>query len=218
MPCRGCRDKLTGIQGNFKMRFVGKPDGKLMKGAPGNYNHGEIYVQPYHLSEFPYWELVDEVPKLTVPPPSESDSVFEDAVFIPDDDAAPVEMNTPPTEVAGVNVDPDAPAIMEPYMKFNTRTGKLSEISTPIVELITPITSIPELEKTVDSVVEEQSEADLGDMEGHATFGNNDVPVEVIPKTRDELKEILTESGIEYNDKARTATLKKMVDELAPKE
>lgn len=88
-PCRGCKDKMDGITGNFKMRFVGKPDGKLMKGAPGNYEHGKVYVVPYHYSTFKFWELIEHPPELKVPDPSEDESVFE-STFLPPEEI-PVE-------------------------------------------------------------------------------------------------------------------------------
>jgi len=72
------------IQGNFPMRFIGKPGGKFMKGAPGSYTHGEVYVVPYSYSHFPYWELIGEKPELTVP--EEEEGEFEEAFFMPDDE------------------------------------------------------------------------------------------------------------------------------------
>lgn len=151
---------MSKVEGFSKMRFVGKPGGKLMKGAPGNFKHGEIYVQPFHLSSFPFWELVEPKPELNIPEASKSDSVFEDAVFVPDNDAAPVEMNTPPTEVAGVNVDPNAPAILEPYMRLNLKTGKLTAV--PDEPKLEPK---PEPEKLVDSVVEETKKKLVAELE-----------------------------------------------------
>lgn len=131
-----------------------------MKGAPGNYKHGEIYVMPFHLSSFPYWELVEPTPELNIPEASKSDSVFEDTIFVPDDDAAPVEMNTHPTEVAGVNVDPNAPAILEPYMRLNLNTGQLTAV--PDEPKLEPK---PEPEKRVDSVVEETKRKLVAELE-----------------------------------------------------
>ena len=189
MSCRGCKDKMTRLEGNAKMRFVCSPNGKLLKGAPGNFKCGGIYVQPFHLSSFPYWELVEPTPELKIPEASESDSVFDEPKYVPDDDAAPVEMRTSPMEVAGVNVDPNAPATMEPYMKFNPRTGQLRGIHVEPEMTPKPIEEEPELE--------EPSVADLGDMSGHATPEFN-IPTETSPKTREELKAILDAKGIKY--------------------
>jgi len=85
-PCVGCGKKMSVIDGSFKMRFIGKPQGKLMKGAPGSYEHGKTYMMSYRHSEFPYWELLEKPPKLTVPDQTVEDSVFEDSVFVPDED------------------------------------------------------------------------------------------------------------------------------------
>jgi len=205
MSCRGCKDKMTRLEGNAKMRFVCSPNGKLLKGAPGNFKCGGIYVQPFHLSSFPYWELVEPTPELKIPEASESDSVFDEPIYVPDDDAAPVEMRTSPMEVAGVNVDPNAPAIMEPYMKFNPRTGQLRGIHVEPEMPPKPIKEEPELE--------EPSVADLGDMSGHATPEFN-IPIETSPKTREELKAILDMRGVKYLTKTRTTTLAKMVEDL----
>lgn len=65
------------------MKFIGKPGGKFMKGAPGSYTHGEVYVVPYSYSHFPYWELVGKKPELTIP---EEEGEFEEAFFISEDD------------------------------------------------------------------------------------------------------------------------------------
>jgi len=198
---------MTRLEGNAKMRFVCSPNGKLLKGAPGNFKCGGIYVQPFHLSSFPYWELVEPTPELKIPEASESDSVFDEPIYVPDDDAAPVEMRTSPMEVAGVNVDPNAPATMEPYMKFNPRTGQLRGIHVEPEMPPKPIEEEPELE--------EPSIADLGDMGGHATFGNNDTLVEESPKKiREKLKAILDAKGIKYLTNTRTTTLAKMVEDL----
>jgi hypothetical protein len=129
MPCRTCKDNVREIEGTFRMRFICDPNGRLLKGAPGNYKCGEVYMQPFHLSKFSYWELVEDKPVLKIPEATQSDSVFEETIFVPDDDAASVEMSTPPTEVAGVNVDPDAPALIEPYMRLDLNTGQLTAVS-----------------------------------------------------------------------------------------
>ena len=98
-PCRGCKDKMGEISGNFKMRFVGKPDGKLMKGAPGNYEHGKVYMCPYSWSHFKFWELLEAPPELKVPQASEPDSVYEEVYFPPEEDEPVPEPETEePTE------------------------------------------------------------------------------------------------------------------------
>lgn len=150
------------------MRFICDPNGRLLKGAPGNFKCGGTYMQPFHLSKFPYWELVEEKPTLKIPDASKSDSVFEETIFVPDDEVAPVEMYTPPTEVAGVDVDPESPAQIEPYMKLNLNTGKLSAV-----------TEEPKVEPQIESVEPPKTREDLKnilDARG----------VEYTPKTRTE--------------------------------
>lgn len=77
------------ITGNFKMKFIGRPEGKLMKGAPGNYTHGETYNVPYHWSEWPYWELVGEKPTVQVPDAGEGDTIFETPPIVPEEKTPP---------------------------------------------------------------------------------------------------------------------------------
>lgn len=67
------------------MRFIGRPNGKLMKGSPDNYNMNEIYLVPYKYKSMAYWELVDPPPVLRVPAARVEDSVFENQVFVPPD-------------------------------------------------------------------------------------------------------------------------------------
>ena len=179
-------------QGFFWMKFVGKPNGKLMKGAPGNYVHGKTYKQPYGMSRYPFWQLVEEPAALTVPDASGRDSVFEDMVFVPDEGAAIIEEVPRPTEVAGANVDPDAPAVIEPYMKLNLRTGQMSEATQTVV------TPSPPPQEIAVKVPRPEPAA----------------PESPPPKTRDELKAILDERGIKYSTKARTETLAKLVEQL----
>ena len=69
-----------------KLRFIGKPGGKLAKGAPGNYAQGQI-VTGYadQAKNFPkIWQLAQKMPKLVVPKAAEIDSVFE--AMVPDGD------------------------------------------------------------------------------------------------------------------------------------
>ena len=80
VPC-GCGEEVTDMPtGKCWMRFIGYVDGKLVKGAPGNYRQGELVLQPYKLSTYPWWQLADEVPPLEAPEPVEADSVFMETV------------------------------------------------------------------------------------------------------------------------------------------
>ena len=104
-----------------KMRFVGKPDGVLMKHAPGNYEHGKIYPQPFKMSQYKFWELIDRPPEIIAPPLTEEDDVFGESMFVPEE--------TTVSAPGEIKLDPNTPASVEPYMSFNTGTGQLSDIN-----------------------------------------------------------------------------------------
>ena len=169
------------IEGNFKMRFVGRPDGKLMKGAPGNYIHGQTYMQPYKMSQFPFWELVDEVPEIQVPDEEES---FEEAYYVPDEDAATIEVSEP-YDPEFVNTNSTDDAVIEPYASYDVSSGQMKEYEAP-----PPVEEAPEVEEEL---------------------------AEGIP-SRKELKKLLDKAGVEYNTRARTDTLLKLVEELDKEE
>lgn len=71
------------------MKFMGRPDGKLLKGAPGNYEHGKIYHVPYHWSEWSFWELVGKKPTVQVPESTEGDDIYETYYTSSDDEPTP---------------------------------------------------------------------------------------------------------------------------------
>lgn len=77
-PC-GCKDDKMSKTTRVKMKFIGrKPDGQLMKGAPGApYEQGKIYEVPLSLSKWPWWEMQDILPSIKAPEPLPSDSVFQ---------------------------------------------------------------------------------------------------------------------------------------------
>ena len=70
------------IVGNVKMRFICGVNGELLKGAPGNFKCGQIVSQPHHLSEFPYWELVDPLLKTKTQQPSKPADTYKDVTKI----------------------------------------------------------------------------------------------------------------------------------------
>lgn len=190
------------------MKFKCDPNGKLLPGAPGNYKCGQTYLQPFSQSKFKYWELLEEPPVLKVPKATPEDSVYNDVVYVPDEqpetieekvetepirndapigDAAVVELSPSPQRVdmvAGVVVDPNAPATIESHMKLNLKTGNLTEA----VDEPTPTPSSTPIETAVQ--------------------------VSPQPKTREELKAILDARGVKYVTRARTETLAKMVEDL----
>lgn len=77
----------------MKARFIGKPSGVYMKGAPCNYTHGAVYTIPLKFAQFKYWEILDPPPVLKVPAASVEDSVFENQVFVPPELNDPDEMS-----------------------------------------------------------------------------------------------------------------------------
>ena len=202
-------------KGLFKMKFVGKPNGKFMKGAPGNYIHGEEYNQPWGNGDYPYWQRMEEAPVLVAPEPSEADNVFdeEEEIYVPDEtpvvilqpkveimieeipeavEAEPVEVSeisVEPLETVvheeTINIDPNTRATMEPHMSFNTGTGALSEYDEPI-----PV------EETVSSIE------------------TTEPPVETLD--RKALLNALELAEVEVKKGTKTTTLKKMVDKLEP--
>lgn len=92
-PCITCGDKKNMIEGYFKMRFICGPNGKLLKGAPGNFECGKIYVQPYRLSKFAFWELIEKPPELKIPEDTDN---YEEVYFVAQDDEV-----VPPFDVSG---------------------------------------------------------------------------------------------------------------------
>jgi len=178
-------------EGFVKMRFVGKPEGILMKGAPGNYEHGKIYDQPFDMSQWKFWELIEKPPEIIAPPLSDDDNVFEEPMFVPDEEQVAIpEIGVELTASAPVNnelnIDPDTPASIEPYASFNTGTGQLTDIQ-----------------------YEEQSTIEILKAEPI---------VEKQEKSRDELLAILKEADIEVKPRTRITTLLKMVAELDSEE
>ena len=107
MPC-GCKGDMSEYQGKVKAKFIGKPNGKLMKGAPGYpYIHDQVYEVSFRQTKFPFWVLLDPPPVLKVPAAQVEDSVFENDVFVPEqlELDEPVQATSPiSTTVEGVGV------------------------------------------------------------------------------------------------------------------
>ena len=203
-----------GITGNYWMKFVGKPGGKLMKHAPGNYEHGKLYKVPYGHSKQPFWELVEKPPELKVQEETES---FEEAYYVPDDEEQVMEITSSlsvdeisMTTSAGYEgnaiIDPNAPAIIEPYMMYNTETGELADVP----EL--PFEEEPEVSEA-DMLKREIARLTLALEEAKTTPSVKFEP-ETTEPSRDDLLKTLKEAGVEVKSGTRTTTLKKMVDGL----
>jgi len=187
------------------MKFICK-SGKLLKNAPGNYECGKKYRQPYDMCKLPYWELVEDTPILSIPPSSQSDSVFEEPIYVPEE---------------------DTPVVEETSQEWFYDTPE--EI--PVVEEVT--IAEPEVEPPVVDEVEEEEDYDspatissgnkysFSDDGGKLTYSaasQEDEEVEVDDIDRDELKRLLTEAGIGFNNRSRTSTLKRLVDDLNSEE
>jgi len=209
-------------QGNFQMRFKCGPNGKLLKGAPGNYTCGKVYRMPFRHSKFTFWELIEEPPQLKVPNMSEEESVYEEAIFLPEDetesyDEALVEMTPSTPNPEDYNVDPDADAVIEPYMKLDLRTGKMRSVTEEERE------AVKGSGEAIYAPEEEHSPATnrgvaMLDADG-SVIGLSDLETESNePLDRDALKLVLDEAGIEYNNRARTPTLQTLVDKLESEE
>ena len=130
MPCVGCEERMSDPEGNFKMRFICGPDGKLLKGAPGNFECGSVHKLPFRHSRFKFWELIEQAPVLRVPDITEEDSVFDESVFMPeeaDEEAAEISLTPAPQPEEEINIDPDAPAILESYEAYELGTTTLSD-------------------------------------------------------------------------------------------
>lgn len=194
-------------QGNYKMRFICDKNGRLLKGAPGNYECGKVYMQPYRMSKFKFWELIEEPPELKIPAMSEEDSVYSDAeaVFIPPeeedeeeevpdtpDSPASVQAHQPINlpEDDELNIDPNTPATVEPYVKYNPVSDKITGVSDTTNDDVTLSTPEPEEPEELD---EEELVAEL---------------------TRDEIFKILDEAGVEYSKHTATEYLMNKVEEL----
>ena len=119
-----------GITGNFKMRFIGRPEGKLMKNAPGNFEHGKIYVVPYGHSKFKFWEMIDPEPKLVVPESTES---FEEAFYVPKDEELFEDTTYVPSEL---EEDPWSYTTSEPIVEeIRVPEPVVEEVPEPVVEV-----------------------------------------------------------------------------------
>jgi len=123
------------------MRFIGKPNGKLLRGAPGNYNHGQIYKMSYNNCKFAFWELVEPIPELKVPDAGEGDSIYDESIYTPEEISEHVEPVTHPDEV---NLDPDTDASIEPYMNYNTSSGKMTPYNVTASDDPAPVIEEPE--------------------------------------------------------------------------
>lgn len=192
MPC-GCKGEEDGVDdmseptGNFLMRFICDKNGRLLKGAPGNYECGEVYSIPYRHSKFDFWELVEDVPEVDAHD-LEDETVWDDFPKL-----VPEENYVPEENVAGqgFNADPDEEAAIEPYVKYNVGTGEVKEW--------TP--SYDESEETTIAVSDDETEPEVDDEAG-------------VDVDREELFRKLDEAGVEYSKHTRTEFLLEKIEAL----
>lgn len=178
-------------EGNFLMRFICDKNGRLLKGAPGNYECGEVYSIPYRHSQFDFWELVEDVPEVDAQDLEEETVWDEPPKLVPEEDYVPEE------DVAGegFNADPDEEAAIEPYVKYNARTGEVKQWTPSYDE--SEETMVAETETETESEDEEDEEADV------------DVDVD-----REELFKKLDEADVEYSKHTRTEFLLEKIEAL----
>jgi len=147
-PCVGCGKDKVQIEGRFKMKFIGRPDGKLMKGAPGNYEHGEIYRVPYSWSYFKFWELAEDAPELEIPDIDEEDLEFEEFVYVPDEEkegkVGPPDIPLAPNEFLLPDAHPPEDSLEENIEELEVEKEPVEEVETE------PELSREELKKLLD--------------------------------------------------------------------
>lgn len=147
-PCKGCRDQVEKVM--VKLRFIGKPGGRLMKGAPGNYMQGQIVTGPADRAKyFPkIWQLAEDMPELIIPKATEVESVFDPDLpdEVDDSPSSPKEFNLldpdrssarsfhrvgalPPLEVASTDSSKDEVDVseMSPTVE-NLEKSKVAEL------------------------------------------------------------------------------------------
>ena len=200
-------------KGLFSMKFIGKPNGVFMKGAPGNYVHGQIYNQPWGNGDYPYWERMEEAPVLKAPEPSDADSVFDDTIFVPEEepvimlqpkveimvDDIPEESETLEEEIVyapSISLEPEEPTIHDDDVNLDPNTRATME---PYMSFNSGSGELSEYEEPV-----------LGE-ETVSTVEEQDEPLD-----RDKLLKALEAAEVEVKPRTRTTTLKKMVDDLEP--
>ena len=197
-----------GITGKFRMKFIGKPKGKLMKNAPGNFVHGEIYVVPYGHSKFKFWEMVDPEPKLVIPEDTES---FEEAYFIPTTDEWSYDGDEPEVEVTVSEPEEEEVTVSEPVqgVEMNTHTPMI--VDGVDYSLNAPAVIEPYMTYTKDGKLVEHSEDLVKKNRGEQIL---DLDTKVDNMSRGVLLNILKDAGVEVKPRTRTTTLRKMVDSL----
>lgn len=192
MPCAGCKKNMNDPEGRFKMRFIGRdPNGKLMKGAPGNYQAGKVYEMPFRHSRYKWWQLIEPVPELVVPPISEEGSVFEEAYHVDWEedmldsthDARTLTATAPIEVLRGTGVLGGDTATIESMKDYERSLTKVEEM--------------PVLQEKPEVVAKEETE---------------------FVDSREDLMAKLDAAGIEYNRKSHSKTLQALVEKLESEE
>ena len=205
MPCMGCGKNVERII--VKLRFIGRPNGKLVRGAPGNYKQGEITRGPLTWVKVhpQVWELVESAPELKIPEASERDSVFEEPVFIPDDE------KLSEADLGDGSGRPTKDRVWPPP-NFQTQGTEAGEIT---------------LSGSMNAALDAHTQEVINGYKKQGMYLlDADEGILVAPdeseekdsRSRDKLKEILDSAGVKYSKHARTETLAQMVKELESKE
>jgi hypothetical protein len=188
-----------------RLRFIGKPGGKLVKRAPGNYKQGETVLGPLTwVRDFPkIWELVDPEPVLVIPESSEEDSVFMEGVYTPEE-----EWLDP--------LDPETPAQISTEKEYARKMAELASGPPRVIEKVVekvPEPTVKEMLKKLQEQgynVQEQVEAPESELEIEPEVEN----VPDLEMDRDKLKKILDDAGVAYAPKMRTKTLQVLVERV----
>jgi len=216
MPCVGCikrKEMNMGVTGNFWMRFIGKPNGVFMKGAPGNFIHGQKYKVPYGHSKFPYWELLEEEPVLQVFD-DVGNSVYEDAVYTPDEPGEEVVVDKDSewsyTETEEYEVTVSEPVEVEVTASTQTQGVEMNTHTPMIIDGVDYSPNAPAILEPYGTF--SPATGEVGEHKDELVAKNRG---EQSPElTRDDLLKVLSDAGVEVKPRTRTTTLKKMIDEL----
>jgi len=211
-PCKGCDKNVERVI--VKLRFIGRPGaGRLVKAAPGNYKQGEVVSGPLIWAKvFPnVWELVETVPELRVPSATKGDGVFEDAIFIPDDDEMLEDGALSEADLGDGGGHPTKNKVVLPPELLTPKTSD--------AEVTLSGSSNVELDAHTKEIIAGYKKQGMYLLDAdEGILVSPDEPIEKDTHGRDELKALLDEAGIKYSVKSRTETLARMVQTLESKE
>jgi len=106
------------------MKFIGKPQGVFMPGAPGGYDHNKVYMMRFRHSRYKWWQLMEEVPVLKAPELKSVDDVFSDMTYIPDEDITEEEEEPVTVEVEETKPDPILQDLVNEIARLRTQLAE----------------------------------------------------------------------------------------------